>query len=128
MNKFYNESEEMYLETILILKEEKSAVHAIDISNRMGFSRASVSRAIANLKSKEYIDVLNDDSIVFKEKGYDYALKIYERHKILTDFLISLGIKKEVAEDDACRIEHVVSEETMNVIKNIVQNDGKNED
>ncbi len=117
MNKIYNESEEMYLETILILKSEKQNVHAIDISNKMGFSRASVSRAMQNLKNKGYIDILSNDSIILLKKGEEYADKIYSRHKTLTEFLIKLGVKNEVAEEDACKIEHVVSDETIEAIK-----------
>lgn len=117
MSKIYNESEEMYLETILILKNEKPNVHAIDISNRMGFSRASVSRAMQNLKNKGYIDILSNDSIILLKNGEEYANKIYERHKILSEFLKKLGIKDEIAEEDACKIEHVASDETIDAIK-----------
>ncbi len=117
MSKIYNESEEMYLETILILKDEKKDVHAIDISNRMGFSRASVSRAMQNLKSKGYIDIMSNDAIVLLKKGEEYASKIYSRHKLLTEFLKKIGVEEHIAEDDACKIEHVVSDETIEVIK-----------
>ncbi len=117
MSKIYNESEEMYLETILILKDEKKDVHAIDISNRMGFSRASVSRAMQNLKTKGYIDIMSNDAIVLLKKGEEYASKIYSRHKLLTEFLKKIGVEEHIAEDDACKIEHVVSDETIEVIK-----------
>ena len=117
MSRIYNESEEMYLETILILKDEKKDVHAIDISNRMGFSRASVSRAMQNLKTKGYIDIMSNDAIVLLKKGEEYASKIYSRHKLLTEFLKKIGVEEHIAEDDACKIEHVVSDETIEVIK-----------
>lgn len=124
MAKFYNESEEMYLETILILKDEKAPnkdgevkIHAIDIANKMSFSRASVSRAMQSLKEHEYIEIHNDDSITLTESGESYAKKIYERHEVLTAHLISLGVDKDIAEEDACKIEHVISDETFLAIK-----------
>ena len=120
MNKIYNESEEMYLETILILREEKTSVRAIDISNRMGFSRASVSRAIQNLKNKGYIDVLENDAIILLKKGEEYANNVYEKHRLLTEFLEKIGVKDKVAEEDACKIEHVISEETVQAIKSFL--------
>lgn len=120
MSKIYNESEEMYLETILILREEKTSVRAIDISNRMGFSRASVSRAVQNLKNKGYIDVLENDAIILLKKGEEYANNIYEKHHLLTEFLEKIGVKDKVAEEDACKIEHVISEETVQAIKSFL--------
>ena len=120
MSKIYNESEEMYLETILILREEKTSVRAIDISNRMGFSRASVSRAVQNLKNKGYIDVLENDAIILLEKGEEYANNVYEKHRLLTEFLEKIGVKDKVAEEDACKIEHVISEETVQAIKSFL--------
>lgn len=120
MSKIYNESEEMYLETILILREEKTSVRAIDISNRMGFSRASVSRAVQNLKNKGYIDVLENDAIILLKKGEEYANNVYEKHRLLTEFLKKIGVKDKVAEEDACKIEHVISEETVQAIKSFL--------
>ncbi len=120
MSKIYNESEEMYLETILILREEKTSVRAIDISTRMGFSRASVSRAVQNLKNKGYIDVLENDAIILLKKGEEYANNVYEKHRLLTEFLEKIGVKDKVAEEDACKIEHVISEETVQAIKSFL--------
>ena len=120
MSKIYNESEEMYLETILILREEKTSVRAIDISNRMGFSRASVSRAVQNLKNKGYIDVLENDAIILLKKGEEYANNVYEKHRLLAEFLEKIGVKDKIAEEDACKIEHVISEETVQAIKNFL--------
>lgn len=120
MSKIYNEIEEMYLETILILREEKTSVRAIDISNRMGFSRASISRAVQNLKNKGYIDVLENDAIILLKKGEEYANNVYEKHLLLTEFLEKIGVKDKVAEEDACKIEHVISEETVQAIKSFL--------
>ena len=120
MSKIYNESEEMYLETILILREEKTSVRAIDISNRMGFSRASVSRAIQNLKNKGYIDVLENDAIILLKKGEEYANNVYEKHRLLKKKKKKIGVKDKVAEEDACKIEHVISEETVQAIKSFL--------
>lgn len=120
MSKIYNESEEMYLETILILREEKTSVRAIDISNRMGFSRASVSRAVQNLKNKGYIDVLENDAIILLKKGEEYANNVYEKHRLLAEFLEKIGVKDKIAEEDACKIEHVISEETVQAIKSFL--------
>lgn len=127
MSKFYNESEEMYLETILILKKEKEGkeVHAIDVANYMNFSRASVSRAVQNLKSKGYIEILDNDALILLPKGEEYATKIYERHNILKEVLISLGVPKEIAEDDACKIEHAISDESIEHIKNYLESNRK---
>lgn len=117
MAKFYNESEEMYLETLLRLKKQKENVHAIDISNAMNFSRASVSRAIQNLKNKGYIIVNYDESLALTKEGETYAKAIFDRHLTLTKFLISLGVNEKIAEEDACKIEHVISDETLEKIK-----------
>jgi len=117
MAKFYNESEEMYLETLLRLKEEKEKVRAIDVSYARNYSRASVSRAMANLKSKGYIIINEDESIELTEKGKEYAISIFDRHKTLTSFLVKIGVNKEVAEEDACKIEHVISDESIFKIK-----------
>lgn len=117
MNKKDNESEEMYLETILLLKEEKDIVRAIDVSEKMNFSRASVSTALKNLKEKQYIDVLPNGNIIFLEKGKEYATKVFDRHQTITKFLIGLGVDENIAEEDACKLEHILSEETFLKIK-----------
>lgn len=124
MAKIYNESEEMYLETILVLNSEKEPgkdgfikIHAIDIANKMNFSRASVSRAVQSLKEHGYIEIHDDDSISLTESGEKYAKKIYERHEVLTAHLIKLGVSSEIAEEDACKIEHVISDESFEAIK-----------
>ena len=112
------ESGEMYIETIYLLKGQKDKVHAIDVANELGYAKSSVSRALNILKGKEIIAIASNGEIDLTDKGLSIAQEIYERHKILTDFLLSLGLPKDVAENDACRIEHVISNETLNAIKN----------
>ncbi len=123
MYKKDNESAEMYLETILRLKKKNSIVKAIDVAEEMNFSRASVSRAISLLREKKLVDVDdNNGNLLFTEEGEKYANKIFNRHCVLMTFLESIGVDKKFAEEDACKIEHILSEETFNVIKNIVEN------
>jgi len=112
------ESGEMYLETILILGKEKNSVRSIDVVKRMNFSKPSVSRAISKLKEDMFIIVDDKGYISLTEKGRQVAEKIYERHTVLENMLASLGIDKATAEEDACRIEHVISDTTFNAIKN----------
>ena len=112
------ESGEMYLETILILSEKNDFVRSIDISEYMGYSKPSVSRAVGLLKKDDFITVDKDGHILLTEKGLDTAKKILSRHTILTELLILLGVSRETAAQDACRIEHVVSDETFEAIKN----------
>ena len=111
------ESGEMYLETILILGQENNIVRATDIATRMGYSKASVSRAVGKLSSEEYIIVGSNGYIALTEKGRAVAEKIYERHRILTNVLTHLGVSEKCAADDACRIEHVISDEAFAAIK-----------
>ena len=112
------ESGEMYLETILILSEKNDFVRSIDISEYMGYSKPSVSRAVGLLKKDDFITVDKDGHILLTEKGLDTAKKILSRHTILTELLILLGVSRETAAQDACRIEHVVNYETFEAIKN----------
>ena len=111
------ESGEMYLETILILTETSSHVRSIDVCEYMGFSKPSVSRAIGLLKSGGYVNVDSDGYLTLTPDGLEVAKKVYERHGLLTDFLISLGVSHEIASADACKIEHVLSDETVEAIK-----------
>ena len=111
------ESGQMYLETILILSKENSHVRSIDVCEHMGYSKPSVSRAVGLLKSGGYITVDGDGYITLTEAGRDVAQKIYDRHDVLSDFLVSLGVDPEVAAQDACRIEHVISEETFSCLR-----------
>ena len=111
------ESGEMYLETILILSRSTPHVRSIDIVEHMGFSKPSVSRAVGLLKNGGYISVDDDGYITLTELGLEIAEKIYERHNILTSFLISIGVSEEIATSDACMIEHVLSDDSLEAIK-----------
>ncbi|MBR4683967.1 MAG: metal-dependent transcriptional regulator [Spirochaetia bacterium] len=111
------ESGEMYLETILILKNKQDTVRAIDIAEDMKFSKPSVSRALSILKEENYISVDEKGFIKLTRKGSLIAKKIYERHVVLSDMLIALGVDKKTALDDACRIEHVISDQSFAAIK-----------
>ena len=115
------ESGEMYLETILRLSEKYEIVRAIDIAQEMGFSKPSVSRAMKTLSSNGYITINPDTgSIRLLEPGKKIAETIYERHQLLTEYLERIGVDPETAQEDACRIEHVISEESFEAIKNHV--------
>ena len=115
------ESGEMYLETILILSKKLSHVRSIDVGEYMGFSKPSVSRAIGLLKNGGYVSVDGDGYLTLTEYGAELANKIYERHKLLTDFLTSLGVDREIADADACKIEHVLSDSSFEAIKKQMQ-------
>lgn len=114
------ESGEMYLETILILSNEKGTVRSIDIAEYMGFSKPSVSRAVGLLRNGGYISVDADGFIKLTDAGAEVANKIYERHTMLTDLLVRLGVDSETAVNDACKMEHVISDKTFEAIKNHV--------
>lgn len=111
------ESGEMYLESIARLKESKGYVRAIDICEYMGFSKPSVSRAMGLLKDGGYITVTKAGGIELTELGRATAQKIYERHLLLSSFLTSIGVSEEIASEDACKIEHVISDETFEKLK-----------
>ena len=117
-----HESGEDYLETILILKETKGSVRSVDIVEKLGYAKSSVSRAVNNLKKIGYITIANDGKIMFTEKGETMAQKIYMRHKIITDFLMTLGVGPENAEKDACKLEHDLSAESFNAMKVFTKN------
>ncbi len=112
-----HESGEMYLETILILKNRFGYVRSIDIAHELGYSKPSVSRAVSLLKEKDYITYDPNGMILLTEKGSEIAESIYERHKVLSKYLISLGVSEDTAQRDACRMEHVISPETFDIIK-----------
>ncbi len=116
----YRESEEMYLETILLLKKEYRIVRSIDVANTLNYSRASVSRAINLLKVREYITITNG-LIDFTEKGLEKAQAIYERHNVITKVLTKMNVPEELAEENACRIEHVVTEELLTYFKEFIK-------
>lgn len=112
-----HESGEMYLETILILKNRFGYVRSIDIANEMNVSKPSVSRAVGLLKDNGYITFDPNGMILLTENGKNVAEKIYERHNVLTAFLTSIGVSEETAAHDACKIEHVISDETFTLLK-----------
>ena len=115
------ESGEMYLESILVLSKRNPNVRAIDISEYMGFSKPSVSRALSVLKSEGFVTVNDQGYLKLTEDGKNIAEKIYERHTVLTNYLILIGVDKDVASQDACKMEHVVSDESFNAIKHQVK-------
>ena len=111
------ESGEDYLETILILRKRNGNVRSIDIAREMDLSKPSVSRAMGILKNKSLITVDEDGAIHFTEEGLKIAKRIYERHRILTEALMLLGVDEKTASEDACRIEHDISDKSFNKIK-----------
>ena len=115
------ESAENYLETILVLHKRKGVVRSIDIANEMNFSKPSVSVAMKNLRLGGYIKVDDDGSITLLDKGREIAEKIYERHTLLSEWLTTMGVDPEIAAEDACRIEHVISNETFDALKRHVK-------
>ncbi len=115
-----NESAENYLEAILVLSQRLPVVRSIDIANYLNFSKPSVSVAMKNLRSKEYIEVSDAGFITLTEAGKEIADTIYERHTFLSQWLISLGVDEQIAVDDACRLEHQISPESFAAIKDYV--------
>lgn len=109
-------SAEDYLESMIILKEKNGYIRSIDIANFLGVTKPSVSNAMKRLREEGYIEMNRSGFITVTEKGMEIADKIYTRHKKLTDFFIALGVTAEVAEDDACKIEHDLSDETFEAI------------
>lgn len=112
-----HESGEMYLETIYVLYQTKQDVRSIDVAESMGFSKPSVSRGVSILKKEGYLTVDANGYLELTDAGLDLAKKIYERHTILTQMLIGLGVSEETASADACKMEHVISDESLNAIK-----------
>lgn len=111
------ESAENYLEAILIIHNRQGNVRSIDIANELGFSKPSVSVAMKNLRTNGYIEVDKEGFITLLDKGWEIADKIYERHTLLSTWLVRMGVSPEVAAEDACRIEHVISAETFERLK-----------
>ena len=111
------ESGEMYLETIYILSKSSDTVRSLDIAEYMGFSKPSVSRAVGVLKNGKYILVDKNGYIALTATGLEIAEKIYERHTLLTEYLIRLGVSEKTAAEDACKIEHDISDESFEAIK-----------
>ena len=111
------ESSEMYLETIYILSKKKSSVRSIDVAEYMGFSKPSVSRAVGILKEGGFITVDKNGFLSLTDEGEARAMKVYERHEVLTNMFVKLGVDAETASEDACRIEHRISDESFEAIK-----------
>ena len=116
-----NESAENYLETILVLSKKLPVVRSVDISNELGFKKSSVSITMKNLREKGHITVTDAGYIYLTESGKQIADMIYERHELLSSWLVRLGVPEEIATEDACRIEHVISKESFAAIKNHVK-------
>jgi Mn-dependent DtxR family transcriptional regulator len=111
------ESGEMYLETILVLTKRGGPVRSLDVANEMGYSKPSISRAMGILKNDGYIEIDESGYITLTTEGKKIAKTIYERHVVISELLISLGVDKKTAEEDACRIEHVISPKTFRALK-----------
>lgn len=115
-----NESAENYLETILILAKSLPVVRSVDIANELGFTKPSVSVAMKNLREKGHITVTDAGFIYLTDTGKEIADMIYERHALLSSWLISLGVDEKIATEDACKMEHVISKESFQAIKKYV--------
>ena len=116
-----NESAENYLETILILSHRLPVVRSVDIANELGFKKSSVSIAMKNLREKQHITVTDAGYIYLTETGKEIAEMIYERHEFLTSWLTALGVDSKIAAEDACKMEHVISKQSFEAIKQHVQ-------
>lgn len=116
-----NESAENYLETILILSKSLPVVRSVDIASELGFKKSSVSVAMKNLRENNHITMTKDGYIYLTESGREIAEMIFERHELLSSWLESLGVDKQIASEDACRIEHVISRESFDAIKKIIK-------
>lgn len=114
----HNESSENYLETILMLSKVRPVVRSVDVANELGFKKSSVSIAMKNLREKEHITVTEEGFIYLTDSGKAIAEMVFERHEIISTILEKLGVPKEIADEDACRIEHVLSDESFKAIKN----------
>jgi Mn-dependent DtxR family transcriptional regulator len=116
-----NESAENYLETILILSKSKPVVRSVDVAEELGFKKSSVSVAMKNLREKNHITVTKEGFIYLTDSGREIAEMIYERHELLSSWLVRLGVDASIAAQDACRIEHVISKESFEAIKNHIK-------
>ncbi|WP_177918633.1 metal-dependent transcriptional regulator [uncultured Eubacterium sp.] len=112
-----HESGEMYLETIYVLGQRQQNVRSIDVAEEMGFSKPSVSRGVSLLKQDGYLTVDANGFLLLTDSGMDLAKKIYERHTILTEALVKIGVDPQIAQQDACKMEHIISDETLNAFK-----------
>lgn len=115
------ESAEMYLETIYVLSQDAESVRSVDVAEHMGYSKPSVSRAVGLLKKAGLLTMEADGSLHLTEEGKAAAKKIFDRHNVLSAFLALVGVEEQIAAQDACRIEHVVSDETVAAIRNFME-------
>ena len=116
-----NESAENYLETILVLSKKLPVVRSVDVANELGFKKSSVSVAMKNLREKEHITVTDAGFIYLTESGLEIAEMIRERHQLLSSWLVKLGVPEDIASEDACKLEHVLSTESFEAIKKHVK-------
>ncbi len=119
------ESGEMYLETIYVLIKQNGHVRSVDVAEHMGYSKPSISRAMGLLKNGGFIEIAADGAITLTESGIAVAEKIYERHTLLTRLLVNLGVSEETALEDACKLEHAISDESFEAIKKHINHYGK---
>lgn len=119
-----HQSGEDYLETILVLQQQKGIVHSIDVAQHLGYSKPSVSRAVSVLKAEGYLTMAKDGRLELTQSGVEVAHNIYERHRFLTSLLTHLGVSGETAEEDACKIEHNISDETFECLKEYAKKQG----
>ena len=119
-----HQSGEDYLEAILVLREKNGVVHSIDVAQHMGYSKPSVSRAVSLLKGEGYLTMEKDGRLELTEAGVEVAQEIYERHSFLKQWLIRLGVSSDTAEEDACKIEHNISDETFRCLKRHAESRG----
>ena len=117
-----HESEEMYLETILLLKQKRTNVRSIDVVEELGYAKSSVSRAVNLLVKRGYITVDGAGDIELTPTGTQKAAGVYERHRVITKALMAVGAERELAESNACRIEHVISDDMFDILKRYIEN------
>ena len=117
-----HESAENYLEAILVLHRSKGAVRSIDVAQHLGYSKPSVSRAVGLLRENDYIEVDSNGYLILTKSGLEIAERIYERHELISVWLTRLGVDAEIAAEDACRMEHVLSEQTFTALKKHFEN------
>ena len=116
-----NESEEDYLEAILILSKKKPVVRSVDVAGELGYKKSSVSVAMKHLREKNHITMSDEGYIILTETGREIAERIYERHTLLTDWLVFMGVDEKIAADDACKLEHDLSAESFEAIKDFIK-------
>ena len=112
-------SAEDYLETILVIKKSKGLVHSVDVANHMNFSKPSVSRAVSNLRRDGYLEMKENGELELTQKGQEVAEMVYERHTVISAMLMLLGVSEKTALEDACNMEHVISDETFQQFKRV---------